>query len=326
MANEIQLHGNMTSAQVELIKRTIAVGATNDELAMFLHQCERTGLDPFARQIYCIKRQGKATTQISIDGARLVAERSGKYEGQEGPFWCDDDGAWHDVWLSKGTPRAAKVLVYKTGARVPTPGVAHWSEYAVESNPIWKRMPALMLAKCAEMLALRKAFPMELSGLYTAEEMSQAEVVDVTPRRVDTSTGEVQPPADVEFTRPAPAPQPVDNPFDDNAMRVIMDEILGLHRNGRGPCTDKQYGYLGSLIDSLPGLHDGAHNVVLSTLCQTEVTKDNRPSGDAASKLFDYLATHTKDRQTGEKVANPKYNPNVVRFVQMIATEQPELA
>ena len=190
--------------QVTLIKSTIAPDTTNDELKLFLYQCERSGLDPFAKQIYCIKRKGKAVTQISIDGARLIAERTGKYEGQEGPYWCDDDGVWHDVWLSDKLPRAAKVLVWKTGARVATPGVAHWTEYAPYFNnrlgDMWVKMPALMLAKCAEMLALRKAFPQELSGLYSREEMQQAETVDASFRTIDAATGEIT-------SQPAAPPQ-----------------------------------------------------------------------------------------------------------------------
>lgn len=181
--------------QVALIKSTIAPDTTNDELKLFLYQCERTGLDPFAKQVYCIKRKGKAVTQISIDGARLIAERTGKYEGQEGPYWCDDDGVWHDVWLSDKSPKAAKVLVWKSGARVATPGVAHWNEYCPYFNnkpgDMWVKMPALMLAKCAEMLALRKAFPQELAGLYSREEMQQADTVDADFRAVDASTGEI---------------------------------------------------------------------------------------------------------------------------------------
>lgn len=179
----------MDQDKIDLVKRTVAKDTSNDELAMFLYQCQRSGLDPLARQIYCIVRKEKgipkATIQLSIDGARLIAERSGKYEGQDGPWWCGDDGVWTDVWLENTPPKAAKVHVYKAGARVPTPGIALYREYVPTYNGepmgLWKSKPAHMLAKCAEMLALRKAFPQELSGLYTAEEMAQADVVDVLP-------------------------------------------------------------------------------------------------------------------------------------------------
>lgn len=139
----------------------------------FLAHCQRTGLDPIARQIYAINRKGRWGIQVSIDGARLIAERSGEYEGQTAAQWTADGREWFDVWLDAKAPAAARVGVYRKGFREAVYGVARFSEYNA-GGPMWQKMPATMIAKCAESLALRKAFPQDLSGLYTSEEMDQA--------------------------------------------------------------------------------------------------------------------------------------------------------
>jgi len=159
-----------TPEQINLIKSQIAKDATNDELKMFLNQCQRTGLDPLTRQIYFIKRAGRMTIQASIDGFRVIAERSGFYAGQDEPVYTYDD---------KGEILKCAVAVYKfspNGQRYPAAvGVAFYKEYYPNPVMLQKTLKHTMIAKVAEALALRKAFPQDLSGLYTAEEMNQAE-------------------------------------------------------------------------------------------------------------------------------------------------------
>lgn len=176
-----------TPDQIELIKNQVAPESTTDELKMFLYQAKRTGLDPLNRQIYFILRKTKnkdgnwtrkPTIQASIDGLRVVAERTGEYDGQTIAQWCGENGIWRDVWLDKEPPRASKIGVYRKGFREPLYAVAIFSSYCQTDNNgnvigLWKKMPEVMISKVAEALALRKAFPQDLSGIYTTEEMEQ---------------------------------------------------------------------------------------------------------------------------------------------------------
>lgn len=146
----------------------------------FAQTVQRTQLDPIARQIYCIERGGRYTIQVSIDGARLVAQRSGDYEGQTPIEWTADGKEWTQVWLDDEPPKAARAGVNRQGFRETLYAVATWDGFAPKTKDgklmgLWQgKLGSHMLGKCAEMLALRKAFPMELSGLYVPEEMDQS--------------------------------------------------------------------------------------------------------------------------------------------------------
>lgn len=164
----------MTEEQVALIKRTICKGATDDELALFLYQCKKKGLDPLARQIYFQKYKDRKTGEervtiiTGIDGQRSIAARSGAYAGSDEPVFDNED-----------KPTKATVTVYRIveGQKCSFTGVARWNELCPPSPKdfMWQRMPCNQLGKCAEAAALRKGFPDECGNVYIKEEMEQAE-------------------------------------------------------------------------------------------------------------------------------------------------------
>lgn len=205
MSSELTITQDQTDWTQQQVAALKTLGVSNDvtqaDLAIFLTQSKRTGLDPFSRQIYMIGRKQKTangyetkqTIQVGIDGLRAIAHRVAQqcHEvfSMSDTLWADRSGVWHDVWLSPEPPAAAKVSVKRGGGVFSA--VAIFKEYAPVYNGklsgMWSSKPALMIAKCAEALALRKAFPSDMSGIYTDDEMEKAEDIS-TPTVVETST------------------------------------------------------------------------------------------------------------------------------------------
>ncbi len=219
------------SQELALIKDVIAKGTSDSELALFVKVAQRAGLDPFARQIYAVVRQGKMTIQTSIDGFRLLAERTGKYAGQLGPLWCGPDGKWVEVWLSTDNPAAAKVGVLRSDFQEPLWAVARWESYAQQNSFTWKGMPDLMLSKCAEALALRRAFPAELSGLYTGDEMDQADkppaVEARRPAATRTPARSTEPASEEPIREEAPAAPKSDGKLRGDLRKALEAKFRG---------------------------------------------------------------------------------------------------
>lgn len=158
-----------TKSQFQVVQNTYFKGMTIDDIKIFGHVCKHTGLDPFLKQIYPVMRQGKLTIQTAIDGYRAIAERTGRYSpGKEPTFIYDKSG---DVFSS--TAYVKKMT--SDGTWHDVAATAYFKEYNPGVGPFWKKMPHAMISKCAEALALRKAFPEQLSGVYTKEEMDQAD-------------------------------------------------------------------------------------------------------------------------------------------------------
>lgn len=177
-------NAGIEAGTLDLIKRTITVGASSDDLAKFIHMVGRTGLDPLAGQILCIMRKNRKTgkltmtIQTSIDGYRVIADRTTNYAGSDDPVFDEGLEQYAHIKTERGRPTTATVTVHKVvqGQRVPFTATAVWDSYypGDAQGKMWIKFMYLMLGKCAEALALRKAFPQDLSGIYTHEEMQQA--------------------------------------------------------------------------------------------------------------------------------------------------------
>lgn len=212
-----------SNEQISVIKQHVAKNATNDELVYFLQVCKSQNLDPFAKQIYFVKRKMKVndawvdqmSIQTGIDGYRAIAEQTGKLAGIDDAIY--DDGANEQTGIA-GKPRKATVTVWKLvkGVKVGFTASARWAEYypGDKQGFMWNKMPFLMLGKVAEALALRKAFPKNLGAIYTNEEMQATESEYV--EAVVTNADALKP---AEMTTAAPTQ------INDEQMAIINSEL-----------------------------------------------------------------------------------------------------
>jgi phage recombination protein Bet len=168
----------------EFVRKNFCANAPDEFIEPFLKLCERRNLSPEANHIYLVPRwDSKAkrerwVPQPSIDGYRLIATRTGHYAGSDEPIFLE--GEKH--------PTKATVTVYRVvaGVRCPFTASVYWDEFVPKETQafMWNKMPHVMLAKVAEAQALRKAFPEDLSGLYTDDEMAQANTTEASFREV----------------------------------------------------------------------------------------------------------------------------------------------
>lgn len=256
--------------------RQLGLGAnTQADVEVFFHQAKRSGLDPFRREIYMITRKTKngpkATIQTGIDGFYKIADRvtrqTGGTWGIPETLWCGPDGQWRDVWLERTPPAAAKVTVERNGSRFTT--VATSAEYNAGS-PMWQKMPARMIAKCAEALAIRRAFPDDLSGLYTSEEMAQADA-----------------PAP---SRPAPAPRPT------------LHEAVQAAKPDTPPVqtiTREQWRQITAALNEA-GYEGPAQQQAVSDLVGRQVTNPQDITAEEATRLLTELSTIPDEDTTTE--------------------------
>jgi hypothetical protein len=210
--------------------------AGDGDRAVFLHQCQRTGLDPFARQIYMIPRPERVpgsqnqwrtrwTIQTGIDGWRVIRDRAERRQGVRGTLsraiWYDHDGNEYKVWVRQDAPAACELtytLKDRDGTETPYTSVLQFREYAQfkDGNLVaqWAVKKSHMLEKCTEADVYRKAFPQDFSGIDLDGAMPEPEAA--APPRGRVTAGEIigrgepaaREPAGDEAPAPPRKPQP----------------------------------------------------------------------------------------------------------------------
>jgi phage recombination protein Bet len=204
-----------------LVKKVIFPESTPEELELYLFKCRSAGVNPLDRKIYPIKYGGRLTFVSSIDYMRSKAAVSGKFDGIDDVEYEGDEDAEH--------PDEAIVRVYRKDVSRPFVGRARWTEYN-GGNSQWKTKPYLMLAKCAEAQALRRAFPDELDDLYDRSELD----IPVDDSHAVKSTKPRVMAADVVVVEEAPPPSPVASPVPENAQRGIVEDVSTKTGNKNG--------------------------------------------------------------------------------------------
>ena len=290
-----------THDQVDLIKRTIAVGATNDELQLFLYQAKRTGLDPLSRQIHFVKRKDKGTIQTAIDGYRLIADRTGKYAGSDDYLFDEGISQYLHMVAKRGNPLTATVTVYKMvdGNKMAFTATAAWGEYfpGEAQGFMWKKMPYLMIGKCAEALALRKAFPAELSGIYTNEEMMQAQATETaSPVIVNQNKARAD-----EWHVPNYGPD-AGQPFSAVSTEHLKDYMVGAERSIKDPKKENFLRKNEEMRDAIKAEIAKREQPKAETKQEPNLTPDvQSPSSDAAPSHL--LAAYLEQIQMSETVS-----------------------
>lgn len=264
------------------------------EVDQFLLECRIYNLEPLAGQMYAVWENGSMRAVATIDGMRLLAERTELYDGQSDPEWCDAGGKWTDYWSGEDTPIAARVRVHRKGTKVPTTGTANWHDFAPQgsagADSLWNKVggkPAHMLSIRAEALALRKAFPSQLSGLYTAEELG----ISLT---AVGGGGEAGSSAAVAVDVPAaPSSPPPSPPAASPPAQATTLEGLG----EGGPAV---------IVDAAEGQPSGApaRPATKRTLAEVLASGEyERLRGDLTEALFDQMPDRLTDEQSEQLAA-----------------------
>jgi phage recombination protein Bet len=300
--------------------------AGDGDRSVFLHVSQRTGLDPFARQIYMIPRREKVpgtqnwrtkwTIQTGIEGWRVIRDRAERRYGVRGTLsraiWYDGDGNEHKVWVRPDPPAACE-LTYTVkdgdGTETPYTSVLQFREYAQTGSDgqliaQWGAKKSHMLEKCTEADVYRKAFPQDFSGIYLDDAMPQQQEAPPAPPRGRVTAGEIVERGPAAPERPAGA-VPDETPASGPAAPA-GPEPAGSQTPPPDRATSGQLSMLGQRLGKL-GVDDENRLSTLEKLAGRDLGQPGELTQDEAAHIRGLL-----DRCKGDRGA----------LVELLATGQ----
>ena len=234
-----------TLDQINTIKNTVAVGANDSELKMFLNIAAKYELDPFLREIWFANMGNRNTIMTGRDGYLKIANRDPNFDGMKSDvvhagdkFMKDGDDVKHAYNMqNRGPIVGAYAIVYRKDRKHPTYCFAPFNEYNKGVN-VWRQYPSAMIVKVAETMALKRAF--SISGLVTEEEIGDGEVVKESTEQKETEL------------RRKEAIRNLWNGYVKicgNDARLVMGEITG--KNSSSEYTDEDIAKLAVKLDAM---------------------------------------------------------------------------
>jgi phage recombination protein Bet len=226
--------------KIDLIKRTVAKGATDDEFEMFMHLAKSYQLDPINKEIWFIKYKDnkgeeKTTIYSSRDGYLAIANRNEHYDGmlsdvvhENDKFEKMPDGAVKHTYdcKNRGAIIGAYALGYRNDRKYPIYVFAHLSEYKKNSN-VWQQYTSAMILKVAEAMMLKRLF--SISGLVTKEEIDEGNIEPVIQTIDENEPVNNSNPLKQHINTPVKKLEVKDEPATQPQLTLIAKQILGSH-------------------------------------------------------------------------------------------------
>lgn len=197
--------GGYTQNELDTLKSTIAKGTTNEQFALFVQTCVRSGLNPFLNQIFCITYNGKdgpvMSIQIAVEGIVALAKRHPQYKGFIASEVKENDEFEIDVVtgepkhritsMQRGKTVGAYCVAYREGAPnmavvVTIDQVDHFLKSSIQNQQkMWRDYLDDMIVKHAIKRAFKRQFGIEVAeDEYAAQSGSEPTSYvrkDVTP-------------------------------------------------------------------------------------------------------------------------------------------------